>query len=226
MKKTSIYIILFLLMIVFTTIASAEEQAQPVTAAAQGAAATQVQPQDDVNNYSMSLGPGVTFRFLNKDWSGIELPLSGSYTDSITDVTNPETRQYSYGINAGIGYVFPLKKAGGLHVNLVPGIGINYTYTYGVSDQTSHSYSIAASANIKLEVEYFLSKLLSFFPGGLSIGGSFTLSGSGTYYGNSISGDPYSTLHMYPYFTHSWLFGSYLGASTSTISGLMARYYF
>ncbi len=161
------------------------------------------------DTYGMAIGPGLSVRFLNKDWSGIEIPVSLSYRY----VPNSSLRT-SY--TAGFGYIFPVKIIGDMHVCVVPGVTAGYSQNNTV---TRIGYTLTGSGNLKFEVEYLLGRLPGILPGAISIGGSFLARVNISYTENR----QVTTIHHYTY-TLSW--GGSLGAADSTLAGLMVRYYF
>jgi hypothetical protein len=219
--KPSLFV--FLSLVLSASIITAGESAVAVTG-------TSVAPADEsVNNFGMSAGPGLTFRFLNKDWSGIEIPISGSF--SYTSNTASSNQLSGMSVSAGIGYVMPLKRINGCHINVIPGITFAYSNNDSVADNSTaytdeFQYSLSASLGLKFEIEYFINNLISFMPNGLTIGGSFTASASANY--SEYSEYVLKRLNCSKdiTFTHSWDLRANLGATAATLGGLMVRYYF
>ncbi len=185
--------------------------------------------------YCLGISNGLLFRFVSKDWSGYEIPLSVNYTSSNSG------NIYSSGVSTGFGLVIPVKIIGGLHVNLIPEITGGYNHTFSNTNNTEYNsvtkldesvnlkdfgYTISAGAVCKLEVEYFLNNMISFLPGNISIGGNVAFSYTGNYAENS--NQIYDTHINEVTGTHTTYFGSVgaLALNGTTLSTLVVRYYF
>ncbi len=124
--------------------------------------------------YSIGISNGPIFRFVSKNWSGYEIPLSINYSSANSgDVMNDS-------VSTGFGLVMPVKIVGGLHVNFIPGITGGYARTFSETNNAEYntatkanetvnlknsSYTITAGAVFKLEVEYLIGHVVSFLPG-------------------------------------------------------------
>jgi len=226
MKK--ILIVFLLLFTVSYVFAAGDKTAQPQAAATPAA--------DEINQdglYSVGISNGLLFRFVSKNWSGIEIPLAINYTSGNSgDVMNDS-------ISTGYGLVIPVKIIGGLHVNFIPELTGGYARTLSVTNNTDYnvitrlnetvnltdsSYTITAGITFKLEVEYFIGHLISFLPGDISIGGNVAVSGTENYEENYTQ-----TFNDYEVISkHTCFFGTNatLALTGTTLSTLVIRYYF
>ncbi|GEM_PF-1401024 len=201
----------------------------------QSITAPQSVPANQDGQFSLGISNGLLFRFVSKDWSGFEIPLAAGYTSSNSgDILNSS-------VSTGFGIVMPVKIIGGLHVNFIPEITAGYARTLSVTNDveynsatkleeldnlTSSGYTITAGAACKLEVEYFLSNLISFLPGNISIGGNVTLSFSGNYASNSNQAFDAHLNEVTTTRTNYFGTAGALALNGTTLSNLVIRYYF
>jgi hypothetical protein len=183
--------------------------------------------------YSIGISNGPIFRFVSKNWSGYEIPLSISYSSGNSgDVMNDS-------VSTGYSIVMPIKIIGGLHVNFIPGITGGYAKTFSETSNTEYndvakanqtvnlkdsSYTITAGAVVKLEVEYLIGRVVSFLPGDISIGGNVAFTAAENYSESYTQVyDEYEVVGK-----HTCFFGTNasLALNGTTLSSLVIRYYF
>lgn len=209
-------------------VAASTVPAPPITA-------LQPVPVSQDGQFSLGISNGLLFRFVSKDWSGIEVPLAVNYTSSNSgDIITSS-------ISTGFGIVMPLKIIGGLHINLIPEITGGYARTLSVTNDTEYNsvtkleevdtltnsgYTISAGAACKLEVEYFLSNLITFLPGNISIGGNVTVSFTGNYASNSSQAFDTHINEVTTTRTNYFGTAGTLALNGGTLSTIILRYYF
>jgi len=226
MKK--ILIVFLLLFTVSYVFAAGDKTVQPQAAATPAA--------DEMNQeglYSVGISNGLLFRFVSKNWSGIEIPLAVNYTSGNSgDVMNDS-------ISTGYGFVIPVKIVGGLHVNFIPELTGGYAKTFSSTSNleynnetkadenvnlTNSSYTLTGGLVFKLEVEYFIGNLISFLPGDISIGGNVAYNLTENYSENYTQ--TYLEYQVVGRHTCFFSTNSTLALNGASLSTLVIRYYF
>jgi len=183
---------------------------------------------------------GLNFRLFPSESWGLEIPVSGSYSNS-PSISNPTS--YRWSITSGINLLFPIKNNFGILICFEPGIilsgsetyyesaniypGYYYNDGYGnVNKYDTYNYSFSGGITIGLEAELFLNKIYDKLPSNISIGSKIALTGTinlnenwdKNYYDNGITRN----------YAFVRLFGSSVSmlSSTNALTNFTIRYYF
>ncbi len=175
---------------------TAPDSGQAVTSAVPAVQAAPVQQSAPVSDQSfyadkfcIAYNGGLDFRWwFGKNW-GLEIPISGSTTGSLTKADISEGAQNSFYWNAvtGLNFIFPLQNIYGINFNFIPGIYLsgsenlyrnapsywnsNNIFTY--YEQDSYNYSFSGGISLGLEAEVFPHNICDKIPQNISFGSKF-----------------------------------------------------
>jgi hypothetical protein len=129
---------------------------------------------------------GFSFRFLNADRTGYEIPFSITYSSSHNNSNN---ESYSFSLASGIRFVRPLLIKNFIRVNTLLGATLSYSgnwssYYFNDIYETNYSRSndtLLINPQFGLEVEVPVGGILSLLPDTICITSTLILSGSAGY---------------------------------------------
>lgn len=152
---------------------------------------TDIASANYAGKFAIGYNGGLNFRYMFNNGFGLEIPVSGSYS-------NPYySRQNSYYLNGtcGVNILLPIKNNFGVLLCFEPGVvlsgtqyfyeynsqpGLPYVDTYGPYNKyDQYSDLFSAGITLGLEVEVFTNKIWDKLPANISIGSKIALTGMG-----------------------------------------------
>ena len=138
-----------------------------------------------VGKLGVGYNGGLNVRFWPSEALGLEIPLSGSFSDPYQKYDSPIIT-YNWSVSSGINFLIPIKNNFGISMNFVPGIILGAGETFSESTYTSGTYyevdsfvySFSTGVTVGLEAEVFLNRLYDKLPSNISIGSKIALNGT------------------------------------------------
>jgi hypothetical protein len=228
MRKVIVFILLFVCAAVYAADADTVS-AKPVSAAAQTGITLNVDAGSLIVSKNALGVSGFSFRFLDKDRNGFDIPFGLSFRNSDIFTETGTEVSTSVTISSGFRYVNRLFSNDFIRVNMLPGFYLAYTgiWTSRVQDYeeewrtdyndatSQHSVTLGFTANMEVEVP--IGKIFSLPADAICLasGLSVTVSGAFNVYSRN---DKYEQAGM--------MFSVNTGSYGTSITSLGIRYYF